>query len=176
MTIKTTVKNTRSYLSRDFNSLRATLIDYARQYYPDKITDFSEGGVASLFVDMAAMVGDNLSFYLDHQFNELDPATVVENANIQRMLKAVGIKPASSSPAVVNCTFSITVPSDGTKPVKAYVPIIQAGTVLRTSKNVNFTLRDDVKFIDDYTGEVLPGVQKSVALGGAALTLSAAGL
>ena len=39
----------RKYLSRDFDSLRATLVDYARQYYPNQIQDFSESSVGGLF-------------------------------------------------------------------------------------------------------------------------------
>ena len=42
--------------------------------------DFSETSLGGLFLDMAAFVGDTMSFYLDHQFNELNPTTATETA------------------------------------------------------------------------------------------------
>ena len=72
----------RSYLARDFTSFRADLLRYARTYFPDKVQDFTEASFAGLLLDMAAMVGDTMSFYLDHQFNELNWLTAVESQNI----------------------------------------------------------------------------------------------
>ena len=66
----------RNYLARDFDGFRRVLLDYARQYYPDRIQDFSEASMGGLFLDMAAYVGDNLSFYLDHLYGELNYDTV----------------------------------------------------------------------------------------------------
>ena len=62
----------RNYLARDFDGFRAQLIEYARIFYPDKIQDFSEASMGGLLVDLAAIVGDTMSFYLDHHLNELD--------------------------------------------------------------------------------------------------------
>jgi len=80
----------RNYLARDFDSFRRVLLEYARQYYPDKIKDFSEASLGGLFLDMAAYVGDNLSFYLDHLYGELNPDTAVE----QRILSKLCAMPA----------------------------------------------------------------------------------
>jgi len=92
----------RSYLNRDFDSLRAQLLEYARTYFPDRISDFSEASVGGMLLDFASYVGDNLSFYLDHQFSELDPSTAVEVKNIERMIRSSGIKITGDSPAVVD--------------------------------------------------------------------------
>ena len=82
--IKKKIKKQRSlsYLNKDFNSFREELVSYARQHYPDKIVDFSESSLPGLFVDIASYVGDTLSYYLDHQFNELFLDTAIENENI----------------------------------------------------------------------------------------------
>ena len=53
----------RQFLAGDFNSFRAMLLDYARQFYPDRISDFSEASLGGLFLDFAAAVGDHMSFY-----------------------------------------------------------------------------------------------------------------
>ena len=35
----------RSYLARDFDGFRSDLLRYAKTYFPDKISDFSEASV-----------------------------------------------------------------------------------------------------------------------------------
>ena len=102
---------TRSYVARDYDSFRAELYDYAKSYFGDRIKDFSEASVGGLFLDMAAMVGDTMSFYLDHQFNELNWETAVEVDNIQRHLRQAGVKQHGASPAVVSVTFTAFVPA-----------------------------------------------------------------
>ena len=77
-------KKTISYLNKDFDGFRSDLLEYARTFFPDKVQDFSEASVGGMFLDMAAYVGDVMSFYLDHQFRELDPETAVETENIER--------------------------------------------------------------------------------------------
>ena len=60
----------RSFLAKDFEAFRSELINHARTFFPDKIQDFSEASVGGLLVDMAATVGDSLSYYLIY-FNGL---------------------------------------------------------------------------------------------------------
>ena len=45
--------------------------DEIRKYFPDKITDFSESSVGGMLLDMAAMVGDTMSFYLDQMYESV---------------------------------------------------------------------------------------------------------
>ena len=73
----------RSYLAKDFTSFRLELLQYAQTYFSDRISDFSEASLGGLLLDMAAMVGDSMSFYLDHQFNELNWDTSIETSNVQ---------------------------------------------------------------------------------------------
>ena len=56
------------YTSRDFNSIRDDLIEYARRYYPDTFRDFNEASFGAMMVDTVSYVGDMLSFYLDYPF------------------------------------------------------------------------------------------------------------
>lgn len=146
----------RSYLARDFDSFRAELYDYAKTYFGDKIQDFSEASVGGLLLDMAAMVGDTMSFYLDHQFNELNWETAVETDNIQRHLSAAGITAYGASPAVVTVTFTVTVPANNATgeafPDIRLLPTIGAGTVV-SGGSVNFSTVDDLVFSEvDRTG------------------------
>ena len=58
------------YLNKDFNSFKDQLIEFTKVYHPDKFNDFSEGNPGMMFLEMAAYVGDVLSFYTDKQLRE----------------------------------------------------------------------------------------------------------
>lgn len=139
----------RNYLARDFDGFRAALLDYARQYYPDRIQDFSEASLGGLLLDMAAYVGDNMSFYLDHLYGELNNDTVVETENIQRALVNAGVPVRGASAAIATVDFYVEIPvlDDGTlSPDPSLIPTINAETVIQSDNGVNFTLLEDVKF------------------------------
>ena len=64
-----------NYLNKDFSDFRDNLIDFARQYFPNTYNDFNESSPGMMFIEMAAYVGDVLSFYIDKILNgTLDPA------------------------------------------------------------------------------------------------------
>lgn len=139
----------RKYLNKDFDSLRADLLEYARTYFPDAVKDFSEAGLAGLLLDMAAYVGDVQSFYLDHQFHENFPDTSTETDNIQRHLKKAGVPVVGAAPAVVDCSFLIKVPASGTNPPipdTTALPIIHEGSVARAQNGTNFELTETLDF------------------------------
>ncbi len=65
-----TKKKNISYINKDFTELRASLVDYARTYFPTTYNDFTEASPGMMFMEMAAYVGDVLSFYMDNQIQE----------------------------------------------------------------------------------------------------------
>ena len=77
----------RSFLNKDFDGFRSDLLLYANTYYSDYIQDFSDASLGGLFLDMAAYVGDVMSYYMDHQFNELNIETATEIKNIEKKLR-----------------------------------------------------------------------------------------
>jgi len=58
------------YLNKDFTQLKQSLIDFAKVYYPNTYKDFSEASPGMMFIEMAAYVGDVMSYYIDYQFKE----------------------------------------------------------------------------------------------------------
>jgi len=153
----------RRYLARDFDSFRSELLRYARTYFPDKIQDFSEASFGGLLLDMAAMVGDTMSFYLDHQFNELDWATAVESTNIQRHIRNAGVKLFGASPAIVDVSFFIEVPSEvfsgQYRPQLSALPKIMSDTVVASTEGITFVLSEDIDFSDvNSVGDLLATV------------------
>lgn len=149
----------RNYLARDFDSFRRVILEYARQYYPDRIKDFSEASLGGLFLDMAAYVGDNLSFYLDHLYGELNYDTVVETKNIEQTIRNAGIQIVGSSPSLVSLDFYIEVPTisqTDLNPEPTLLPTIQANAVFTADNGTTFTLIEDVNFWElDENGQVV---------------------
>ena len=142
----------RTYLARDFDSFKSDLLRYAKTYFPDKIQDFSEASFGGLLLDMAAMVGDTMSFYLDHQFNELNPGTAVESKNIMRHLRAAGVKITGAAPAVVDLSIYIEVPSELAgleyRPMYSALPVVLGGSVFAAKGGVKFNLVEDLDFAE----------------------------
>ena len=139
-----------SYLNKDFDGFRSDLLEYARTFFPDKVQDFSEASVGGMFLDMAAYVGDVMSFYLDHQFQELDVDTAVERKNIERHIRSAGVKMGGASPAVTDVNFSIKVPSVFSEgeyiPDRRACPVIRKNTSVTSTSGVSFVLTEDLDF------------------------------
>lgn len=147
----------RKYLNKDFDALKADLLEYARTNFPDQIRDFSEASLGGLLLDFAAYTGDVTSFYLDHQFHELSVDTAVESVNVERHIRNAGVPIVGASPAVLNTTFIIEVPASGVpaEPDTEALPIIHEGTVVRAQNGTEFELVEDIDFRDvDNAGEL----------------------
>ena len=146
---------TKNYLVKDFDDFRGDVLRYARTYFGDRIQDFSEGSLGGMLLDMVSMVGDNMSFYLDHQFNELNWATAVESKNVQRHIQNAGITITGAAPSVVDVTIFIEVPSEiyenEYRPKKSALPVVHAGSIFQSSDGVLFNLVEDVDFTEEYS-------------------------
>jgi hypothetical protein len=140
----------KKYLAKDFDALRGQILEYARLYYPDRLRDFSESSLGGLFLDMAAYVGDNMSFYLDHQFGETNPETAVETVNIQRHLREAGVPIVGSSPALVTVSIYAELPAvrldNVIVPNPDAFPIVEAGSIFESDNGISFNLLEDVDF------------------------------
>lgn len=140
----------RKYLGRDFDSLRSLLLEYARLYYPDKIRDLSETSMGGLLMDLAAYVGDNMSFYLDHQYGELNPGSAVEDSNIERHLNNAGVPIVGAAPALVPVTFFVQIPAindnDSIVPDESALPKILTNTTLVANNGTSFILAEDIDY------------------------------
>lgn len=152
----------RKYLNKDYSSFKSDILEYARTYFPNANEDFSEAGIGGLFLDMASVIGDNQSFYLDHQFHELDPNTAVESVNIERHLRNAGVPIVGASPSVVSCMFFVEVPATSTAPIlpdTTALPIIQASTICKSDNGTMFELVESVDFTEtDEDGNLVANI------------------
>ena len=158
--LKSLRDNQRSYLNKDFASFRAELNQYGETYFSDKITDFSENGLAGMFIEMTAYIGDVMAYYLDHQFNELNILTATESDNIERLVKSAGVEIKGASPAAVKSSFYLEIPAlysnNEYMPDSSKSPVIKTGTVLVSTTGVKFELLEDLNFgSKDSQGNIL---------------------
>jgi hypothetical protein len=142
-----------SYLNKNFTQFKASLIEFAKNYFPNTYTDFSEASPGTMFIEMAAYVGDVLSFYTDTQIQENFVLTAVEKQNLLNMAYSLGYRPKTSYAAVTTIDFYQRVPIVANQPNLNYALIIPENTQLASvSTGIKFLTVDKVDFND--TGSV----------------------
>ncbi len=147
------------YTSRDFNSIKADLIEHAKRYYENSYKDFNQASFGSLMLDTVAYVGDILSFYLDYQANESMLETATEYQNVINLGRQIGFKFSNNNSSTGIATFYILVPSvnGGLGPDLNYAPILKKGSTFTTNNNTQFILNEDVRF-DNLSNEYRVGL------------------
>ena len=137
------------YLNKDFSGFRSDLIDFAKQYYPNTHNDFNESSPGMMFIEMAAYVGDVLSYYVDSQFKEQLLAYAEDTKTLYEMAQSFGYKPKLSSPSFTNLDVFQTVPARGSgvnvQPDYRYAIQINEGT-LASNGATTFRIRENVNF------------------------------
>ena len=123
------------YTSRDFESIRQDLIDYAKRYYADTFRDFSDASFGSLMIDTVAYIGDILSFYLDYQVNESFLNSAIEYNNVVSLGEQMGYKFKGPTSAYGVCAFYVSIPANaaGLGPDLNYIPILKKGATVSST-------------------------------------------
>ena len=101
-----------NYLNKDFTALKASLMNYAKSYFPNTYRDFNETSPGMMLLEMNAYVGDVLSFYIDQQYKEMLLPLAEERRNIITMAKMFGYKVKPIVPSYVDLTFTSEVNAD----------------------------------------------------------------
>ena len=143
---KDTVKSI-NYLNKDFNDFKVNLVEFAKQYFPNTYNDFNEASPGMMFIEMAAYVGDVLSYYIDSQFRESLLAYAEEKRNVFNIAQSFGYKPKTTSPADVVLDVFQTVPALNGKPDYRYALTVDEGTQVNAGSNgTTFRTLEDVNF------------------------------
>lgn len=137
-----------SYLNRNYNQLKQQLIDFAKIYYPDTANDFSEGSPGMMFLEMAAYVGDILSFYTDTQVQETMLEFAQERENLFALAYNLGYRPKVTSASAVKLDITQTIPAGTDGPDWKWALTIQKGSSFLPNSNtdVEFLTQEDVNF------------------------------
>jgi hypothetical protein len=142
-----------SYLNKTFPEFKASLIEFAKNYFPNTYTDFSEASPGNMFIEMAAYVGDVLSFYTDTQIQENFVLTAEQKENLLNMAYSLGYRPKSSYASVAIVDFYQRVPISGSVPNLEYALIIPENLELQSATTgIKFLTLNKIDFTD--TGSV----------------------
>jgi len=139
------------YINRDFTSLKQSLVEYIKNYYQNSYIDFGISAPGNMFIDLAAYVGDVLSFYTDNQIQETLLAYAQEEKNILALAYSLGYKPKVTSTAQTVLDIYQLIPSDASNdynPDYRYCLQVQEGSTVSSTSNpsVNFITENLVDF------------------------------
>jgi len=136
-----------TYTNRDFNTFRNSLIDYSKTYFPNTFNDFSSDSTGMLFIEMAAYVGDVLSFYLDNQIQETFIQYARQEKNLFDLSYMLGYRPKVTTAATVEISFFQQVPSKlvGTELVPDFDYALKIPEDFQITSNEN----SNIKFITE---------------------------
>ena len=139
-----------NYLNKDFSSLKESLMNYAKSYFPDTYQDFNETSPGMMLLEMNAYVGDVLSFYIDQQYKEMLLPLATERRNVINMAKMFGYKVKPIIPSYVTLTFTseVTASTDRSKIDYSNGGIFNPGIEIESISNSNivFTTLEHIDF------------------------------
>ncbi len=152
MVTTTTKKREIKYLNRDFESFKRDFIEHLRVYFPDTVQDFNESSVGMLLLELVAMMGDNLSFYMDRRFQESFTETAREAKNLFKHAKQLGFKTFGKSPAIGKTECFIKVPATAENEQiiadMRFAGIVKRGAKLKSKSGQNYESVADIDFGD----------------------------
>ena len=139
------------YISRNFNNIRAELINYSQTYFPNTYTDFSPTSPGIMFMEQAAYVSDIMSFYLDNQIQETYLQYARQFDNLYDLAYMFSYKPKTTGLATVDVDvyqqLPATTDSEGAKvPDYSYALLISDNTTVSSPSGQNFLIQDSIDF------------------------------
>jgi hypothetical protein len=147
------------YINKDFTELRASLIDYAKTYFPNTYTDFSPTSPGMMFMEMAAYVGDVLSFYMDNQIQENFLQYARQPNNLYELAYMFGYKPNVTQVATTIVDFYQQVPASGSTSNKVpdfnYSLFVPGNSTITSTSNasISFLMEDPIDFSVSSSGD-----------------------
>lgn len=101
------------YINRDFGDFKEQLIEFSKNYFPDTYNDFTVASPGMMFMEMAAYVGDVLSFYQDIQLQETFLQYAKDPANLYSLAYMMGYRPRVTNVSEVDLTVTQRVAATG---------------------------------------------------------------
>jgi len=151
--------NSISYLNKTFPEFKASLVNYAKTYFPTVYNDFTEATPGNLFIELASYVGDVASFYIDTQVQENFLLYAKEKENLYALSYMLGYRPKVSyaSNAIVDIYQLIPTSGSGGNlvPDYKYALVVPENTQLTSATNsTKFITTDKVDFRDTGSAEI----------------------
>lgn len=162
------------YTSRDFDSLKQSLLDYAAQNF-SSWTPSSEGDFGTLMLELLAYVGDVTSYYIDRAQNEAYLPSASQASSVLQIAQLLGYTPGTGQPATGTVTFvanaltstsatpAITIPA-GTQVATDYVAAVDGPVIFETDSDAVVVVGNSVT-VNVTEGQTWSGEQVGVSSG-----------
>jgi len=142
------------YVNKDFSSLKTELINFSKTYFPNSYKDFSSASPGMMFIEMAAYVGDILSFYTDQAIKEGMIQNATERKNIISLANFLGykVKPTRAATAEIDLYQLCPAIEDSTGtfiPDTKYCLFIKENARFANSSNQYYILENSIDFSVD---------------------------
>lgn len=139
-----------NYLNRDFFSIKNSLLDFIKIYYPDQYSDFSEASIGMMLVELNAYVADLLSYHVDQKANELFLSSAKERNSVINIAENLGYFVKGKKASITLLDVSIVVPVLNTAPNPNYLVSLKKGFQAKTQNNSYFEVLENIDFNSDY--------------------------
>tara|TARA_Y100001963_G_scaffold152316_1_gene236897 strand:- start:1311 stop:3503 length:2193 start_codon:yes stop_codon:yes gene_type:complete len=136
--------NTVKYVDRDFVSLKNSLIDFSKQYFPNTYRDFNETSPGMMLIEMSAYVGDVLNFYIDNSFQEMMLPLAEERRNVINLARTFGYKNKAIVPSFVEMEIIQELDADVSNPTN---PVPNYSTAMIIEKGMKITSTTDSEIV-----------------------------
>lgn len=146
-----------SYLDRNFDDYKASLLAFFKQYYPDTAQTLNDASIGSFFIDMVAAVSDNLSYHIDRVYQETNIESAQELSSLYSLARSNGLKIPGPKGAMTEVEFSCELPVNGSNnsasslqyPDWDYAPVIKKGTQIAAGSQI-FEVMSDIDFSEQF--------------------------
>jgi len=135
------------YVDRDFTSLRNSLINYTKTYFPNTYNDFTPASPGMMFMEMAAYVGDVLSFYVDNQFQETFIQYSRQTQNLYDLAYMLGYKPKATNAATATLEVYQQLPATPSGSPAVQVPDYTYAMQIPANTTVTSNLNGSLQFL-----------------------------
>jgi|TARA_R100000030_G_scaffold100089_1_gene92378 hypothetical protein len=138
------------YVAREFSDYKQELIEFAKNYFPDSYNDFSPTSPGMMFIEMAAYVGDILSFYQDTQLQETFLQYAKDPSNLYTMAYMMGYRPKVTNVSEVELSVTQNVGADPTtnQPNWNQALVVNENAIVTSTStgNANFFIENKIDF------------------------------
>lgn len=155
-------ENKLSYLNRNFDDYRQSIVDITRQYYPDVFENLNDASVGAWLIDILSDIGDNLNYHIDRNVQETYLDSSKEFTSIQNIARTNGLRIPYKKAALVEIELSCRLPlyqqgSEGDGDMMAdetYCPYVKRGTLF-SNGTTTFELVHNIDFKEQFNEDGL---------------------
>jgi len=154
------------YLNKEFESFKEDLTNFAKTYFPNTYNDFSPESPGMMFIEMAAYVGDVLSYYTDYQMKEQMLSQASERKNVMTIAQSFGYTPTVTSPSSATLDVYMIVPAitseEEETPDWRYALTINSGLEVSSTGANSIRFRADEPIIfNNFDNSIIPTIYET---------------